>query len=83
MRTGEDRSKGDVYYEAWEQPRGEGTRLDNEPRGSSRHVLTKPKILPVAIEWERVEEATGRKRKRYVLSAATYQRLIDAVPQER
>ena len=56
--------------------------MDNEPGGSSRYVLTKPKILPVAIEWERVEPAQGNKRKRYVLSAASYQRLVDAVPKQ-
>lgn len=41
-------------------------------------VLTKPKILPIAMEWLRVETpANGSKR--YVLAAATYQRLVDAV----
>ena len=61
----------------------ERTRLRNdEPRNQPRDVLTKPKILPVAIEWERVEPAQGNKRKRYVLSAASYQRLVDAVPKQ-
>ena len=82
-------SKGNVYYEAWTQPHGEGTRLSNveespaelpaEPRAEPRDVLTKPKILPIEIIWERVEEATNNKLKRYVLDAATYQRLRDAV----
>ena len=43
-----------------------------------RTVLTKPKILTVAIEWLRVEQRRNA-RTRYVLSAAMYQRLIDAV----
>ena len=67
-------SQGNVHYEAWAQPHGESTRLPD--------VLTKPKILPVEIVWERVEPASedGRTLTRYVLSAATYQRLLDAVP---
>ena len=44
-------------------------------------MLTKPKILPVEIRWARIEEARGNAPKRYVLSAATYQRLLDAVKQ--
>jgi len=36
--------------------------------------------LPVQIEWERVEERRNAPT-RYVLSAATYQRLLDAVKQ--
>ena len=42
-------------------------------------MLTKPKILPVKIEL-RVEEAHDNVPKRYVLNAATYQRLVDAMP---
>ena len=59
-------SAGNVHYEAWAQPGGERT------------VLTKPKILTVAIEWLRVEERRNMPT-RYVLSAAVYQRLLDAV----
>ena len=59
-------SEGNVHYERWSQPHGERT------------VLTKPKILCVPIEWLRVEERQNAKT-RYVLSAATYQRLTDAV----
>ena len=59
-------SVGNVHYEAWSQPHGERT------------VLTKPKILTVPIEWLQVEEARNG-RKRYILSAAMYQRLVDAV----
>ena len=47
-----------------------------------RHVLTKPKILPVKIEL-RIEEARGNTPTRYVLSALTYQRLLDAMPKAR
>ena len=40
--------------------------------------MTKPKILPIELEWLRVETlANGSKR--HVLAAANYQRLIDAV----
>jgi hypothetical protein len=46
-------------------------------------VLTKPKILPVEIKWERIEDGRHNRPKRYVLSALTYQRLLDAVPKER
>ena len=59
-------SNGDVHYEAWAQPRGERT------------VLTKNKILTVEIEWLRVEKRRNAP-DRYVLSAVTYQRLVDAV----
>ena len=55
-----------MHYEAWSQPHGERT------------VLTKPKILTVPIEWLREEEARNG-RKRYIMSAAMYQRLVDAV----
>ena len=55
-----------MHYEAWSQPHGERT------------VLTKPKILTVKIEWLRVEERRNAP-KRYIMSAATYQRLVDAV----
>ena len=60
-------SQGDVHYEAWSQPHGERT------------VLTKPKILCVAIEWLRVEDAQRNAATRYVLSASTYQSLVQAV----
>ena len=87
-------SKGDVHYEVWRQPHDELTRLVNDEQEDEqgdeqqedeqgvepRDVLTKPKILPVEITWTRVEDARGRKPKRYVLSAVTYQRLLDAVP---
>jgi hypothetical protein len=59
-------SDGNVHYEAWSQPHGEKT------------VLTKPKILTVAFDWLRVEERRNRPT-RYVMSAATYQRLVEAV----
>ena len=55
-----------VHYEAWSQPHGERT------------VLTKPKILTVKIEWLRLEERRNAP-KRYIMSAATYQRLVDDV----
>lgn len=59
-------SEGNVHYEKWAQPHGERT------------VLTKPKILCVAIEWLRIDEPRNAAR-RYVMSAATYSRLVDAV----
>ena len=84
-----------MHYELWRQPHGERTRLVNneqgdeqgdgqgdEPRDEPRDVLTKPKILPVKIEL-RIVEAHGNVPTRYVLSAATYQRLVDAVPKVR
>ena len=82
-------SKGDVHYEVWRQPHNESTRLVNdeqedeqgeEPQEQPRDVLTKPKILPVKIEWARIEEARPGMPQRYVLDAVTYQRLLDAVP---
>ena len=45
---------------------------------SEKTVLTKPKIFTVAFEWLRVEERRNRPT-RYVMSAATYQRLVEAV----
>ena len=74
-------TEGNVHYEAWTQPHDERTRLLNdEPRIAPRDVLTKPKILPVAIKWLRIESAQGTRRPvRYVLKAADYQRLLDAV----
>ena len=80
-------SEGNIHYEAWRQPHNERTRLLNEqcdeacdvPREMPRDVLTKPKILPVKIEL-RIEEAHDNIPTRYVLSSATYQRLIDALP---
>jgi hypothetical protein len=51
--------------QAWAQPHGERT------------VLTKPKILCVPIAWLRDYDEGGCKR--YVLSAADYSRLVDAV----
>ena len=59
-------SEGHVHYEAWKQPQHERT------------VLTKAKILTVPIVWQRVEERRNAPA-RYVMSAATYQRLVDAV----
>ena len=59
-------SDGNVIYEAWSQPHGDKT------------VLTKPKILTVAFDWHDVQERRNRPT-RYVMSAATYQRLVDAV----
>jgi hypothetical protein len=66
-------SNGDVIYEAWAQPR---TAAPGQEQPKT--VLTKPKILTVAIEWLRVEERRNMST-RYVLSAAMYQRLLDAV----
>ena len=66
-------SNGDVIYEAWAQPR---TAAPGQEQPKT--VLTKPKILTVAIEWLRVEERRNTPT-RYVLSAAMYQRLLDAV----
>ena len=40
-----------------------------EPCAEPCDVHTKPKILPIEIAWERVEEATNNKLKRYVLDA--------------
>ena len=59
-------SEGNVHYEIWKQPDG------------SRTVLTKPKILTVEVRWLRVEEREGAPT-RYVMRAADYQRLVDAV----
>jgi hypothetical protein len=68
-----------VHYELWRQPHGERTRLVNDKQDDEpRDVLTKPKILPVKIEWLRIEKRDNAP-DRYVLSAATYQRLADAV----
>ena len=58
-------SEGNVHYEAWSQPHGERT------------ALTKPKILCVPIELQVVERRNAATR--YVMSAATYQRLVEAV----
>jgi len=58
-------SNGDVHYEAWTQPQG------------ARTVLTKPKILTVSFELEKVEKRDGTIR--YVMEAGMYQRLTDAV----
>ena len=41
-------------------------------------MLTKPKMLSVKVEWLRVEERVGAPT-RYVISAAAYQRLLEAV----
>ena len=60
-------SDGNMHYEAEAQPHGERT------------VLTKSKWLTVKIEWLRVEASRNGRRKRYVLSATTYQSLIDAI----
>ena len=60
-------SDGNVHYEAWTQPHGERT------------VLTKPKILCIDITLKDLVLPCGTKR--YVLDAATYQRLVDAVKQ--
>ena len=46
-------------------------------------MLTKPKILPVKIEWLRIEEAHDNVPTRYVLSARDYQRLVDSVPKQQ
>jgi len=59
-------SKGDVHYEAWRQPHGERT------------VLTKPKIVCIPIVWERIEQRRNAPM-RYVMSAAMYQRLVEAL----
>ena len=59
-------SNGDVHYEKWKQPHGERT------------VLTKPKILTVPITLREIERRNNAPT-RYVLSAADYQRLVDAV----
>ena len=48
-----------------------------QPHGE-RTVLTKPKILTVPIKWKEVIERRNA-ATRYVLSAADYQRLVDAV----
>ena len=59
-------SQGDVHYEHWKQPDGERT------------VLTKPKILTVAIDWLRIDTLANGKQ-RFILRASDYQRLIEAV----
>ena len=66
-------SKGDVHYEAWKQPRTAAQGKDQP-----KTVLTKPKILTVPIELRTVE-GRGNTPTRYVLSAAMYQRLLEAV----
>ena len=49
-----------MHYEEWKQPHNERTSLINDEQGDRqaeqplRDVLTKPKILPVEIKWERV-----------------------------
>ena len=58
-------SEGNVHYEAWSQPHNERT------------VLTKPKILCVPIELQTVQRRNAPDR--YMMSPATYQRLLDAV----
>ena len=59
-------SEGNVHFEAWTQPQGQRT------------VLTKPKILTVAFDWLRIDSKRNAK-DRYVMRAADYQRLTDAV----
>lgn len=59
-------SVGDVHYEEWKHPSGDRT------------VLTMPKILTVQIRFEREYEVRNGP-KRWVMSAATYQHLVDAV----
>ena len=61
-------------------PRGASLPLDPNRRAKYARsaVLTKPKILTVPIMWLRVEEPQNG-HKRYVMNAATYQRLIEAV----
>ena len=75
-------TKGSVHYEAWRQPHDETTRMSNEPDDEPRDVLTKPKILPIEIKWERIEPARANRLERYVISAVDYQRLLDAVKRE-
>ena len=55
-----------MHFEAWTQPQGQRT------------VLTKPKILTVALDWLRIDSKRNAK-DRYVMRAADYQRLTDAV----
>ena len=79
-------ANGDVHYEAWSQPHSEHTQAwvqaddesDDEGAKELPYVLTKNKVLKVAIEWEGEPEMVGG-RLRYVLSGALYQRLLDAV----
>ena len=52
---------------------------DDEAEGEGEGGETKPKILPLEVEWLRVEPASGNKAARYILSAATYARLVQAV----
>ena len=52
--------------------------MRQEHEEAPRDVLTKPKILPIAITWLRVEERQNAPN-RYVLAATTYQRLVDAL----
>ena len=54
------------HYEVWTQPDG------------ARTVLTKPKVLTVKVELE-VKEGEGNSPTRYILRAAAYSRLVDAV----
>jgi len=70
-------AEGNVHYEAWSQPLEEQTTLAAPLEEKLKDVLTKPKIICVAIEWLRVDKEGDRKR--YVLGAADYQRLVDAV----
>ena len=63
-------STGNVIYEKWARPKdANGVEL--------RTVLTKPKILTVPIELEVRERRNAQTR--YVLKAADYQCLVDAV----
>ena len=66
-----------MHYEKWKQPLGERTQLVEEG-DATRHVLTKPKILTVPITLREIERRNNAPT-RYVLSAADYQRLVDAV----
>ena len=57
---------------AWAEP------SDAEGADDLPYVLTKNKVLKVVVEWAR-EPAMVRGRMQYVLSGASYQRLLDAV----
>jgi hypothetical protein len=84
-------SAGNVYYEAWKQPQEEDEPTsavveededededEDEEAEPPPTVLTKPKILTVVFKWHRVEPAKNNVPERFVMDAATYQRLVNA-----
>ena len=79
-REGASRGAASAASATWLVNDEQEDEQGEEPQEQPRDVLTKPKILPVKIEWARIEEARPGMPQRYVLDAVTYQRLLDAVP---